>query len=139
MTELRECPFCGGGETRIDENRLRPTMTGQGSLVSVEIHHWCPASEGQPRRNHMVKVGRDRAFAISAWNRRADDWQPIETAPRDGTVIDLWFAGKWNCRMPGFVWRPGVDFWHSESTHQCFNHDPNIATHWRPLPKGPGG
>jgi hypothetical protein len=66
-------------------------------------------------------------------------WQPIATAPRDGTVIDLWFAGDaWNCRMPGFVWRPGMNFWHNETTHQSYNDGPGI-THWRPLPAGPGG
>ena len=64
-------------------------------------------------------------------------WRPIETAPKDGTMIDLWFAGDaWNWRMPGFVWRPGVNFWHNEITHQSYNDGPGV-THWRPLPPAP--
>lgn len=66
-------------------------------------------------------------------------WQPIETAPRDGTIIDLWFSGDaWNCRMPGFVWRPRLNFWHNETTHQSYNESP-LITHWRPLTTPPEG
>lgn len=73
---LMPCPFCGGGETRIEENRLNraPMMSGKESpVISVEIRHWCPPQQGQPRRNHVVKVGRDMNSAIAAWNRRAGD------------------------------------------------------------------
>lgn len=83
----------------------------------------------------MVVARDDEEFA----RRERALWQPIETAPRDGTVIDLWFAGDaWNCRMPGFIWRAGMGFWHNENTHQSYNDGPGI-THWRPLPEGPGG
>lgn len=73
--ELKPCPFCGAGETRVEENRLRraPTMGGgESPIVSVEIHHWCPPVEGQPRRNYIIKVGRDHQGAIAAWNRRVE-------------------------------------------------------------------
>lgn len=68
---LLPCPFCGGGETRISENRHSPTMSGNGGLISVEINHWCPAVPGQPSRNTVTRTGRDHASAIAAWNRRA--------------------------------------------------------------------
>lgn len=71
MSDLRECPFCGGGETRITEHRHSPTMRGDGGLISVEITHWCPAIPGQPSRNTITRTGRDHASAIAAWNRRA--------------------------------------------------------------------
>lgn len=70
---LMPCPFCGGGETLIEENRLNraPMMSGKESpVISVEIRHWCPPQQGQPRRNHVVKVGRDMNSAIAAWNTR---------------------------------------------------------------------
>lgn len=64
-------------------------------------------------------------------------WQTIDSAPRDGTMIDLWFAGAWNERSPGFVWRAGVNFWHCERTNSAYNDDPNIITNWRPIPTPP--
>ena len=63
-----------------------------------------------------------------------DSWQPIATAPRDGTVIDLWFAGQWNKRMCEFAWR--LEYWYSEYKIVAYN-DSRVITHWRPLPAGP--
>ena len=63
-----------------------------------------------------------------------DSWQPIATAPRDGTVIDLWFAGHWNKRMCEFAWR--LEYWYSEYKIVAYN-DSRVITHWRPLPAGP--
>ena len=66
--------------------------------------------------------------------------EPIETAPRDGTVIDLWFAGRWNCRMADYRW---ISFysgcWHKDGGG-TFNDNSGtlgIITHWRPLPAPP--
>ena len=66
------------------------------------------------------------------------DWQPIETAPKDGTMVDLWvtaFHGK-NCRL--------TDMWWSESTgwrggrRSEFNEAmAKRATYWMPLPPPP--
>lgn len=59
-------------------------------------------------------------------------WQPIETAPRDGTTI-LLFAPAWENAVTG--WTFGDDEW-----QDCpFN--PNRLdyrpTHWQPLPSPP--
>jgi hypothetical protein len=76
----------------------------------------------------------------------ANGWQPIETAPKDGTKVDLWVAygeGKtkgerwpdaWFGEHPfteesGPVWQDDVVPIEGERT---------TATHWRPIPKGPG-
>lgn len=66
------------------------------------------------------------------------DWRTIDTAPKDGTLVDLWcvhttfppgrsanmrwFGGEWREAAP-MIWglNPG---WH--------------ATHWMPLPEPPG-
>lgn len=69
--ELLPCPFCGAGTTEIRENG-RPWLgtKGWGEPVSVSVRHWCEHVDGQPSRM-IERVGRDRAAAIDAWNRRA--------------------------------------------------------------------
>lgn len=92
------------------------------------------------------------------------DWQPIETAPRDGTVIDLWTVSETGAGLrypdahwsnerehifPGQYLEPG---WRSPYTGwdcQCggVEEDPwserdgtlrfEKATHWMPLPNPP--
>ena len=62
-------------------------------------------------------------------------WQPIETAPRDGTLVDLWFAGHgWDCRVSDCFW--GGNYWVRKGAG-AYNDDPKIITHWQPLPEPP--
>ena len=98
---------------------------------------------------------RDGAMAI---RKRAlssqpvtDGWLPIETAPKDGTVIDLWssefgrqpdcFWGKreHHCGEAGQYcdsdWHSEPEAWMDSSQNtQTFDD----VTHWRPLPASPG-
>jgi hypothetical protein len=50
------------------------------------------------------------------------DWQPIETVPRDGTIIDLWHKNGF-CEYE--------EWWDSES--DCFANcnQTDSYTHWR--------
>jgi hypothetical protein len=71
------------------------------------------------------------------------EWQGIETAPKDGTPVDLW------CRAPGLsagpgrvsdCWFAGGFWWRYDDTSagddQCRARVHNV-THWRPLPSPP--
>lgn len=62
-------------------------------------------------------------------------WQPIETAPKDGTPI----IGAWQCLNK--TWDMNVMFYFLEDGHGSwfdfhadYQHDP---THWTPLPEPP--
>lgn len=63
------------------------------------------------------------------------EWQPIETAPKDGTAILLWpcwsdeivYAGKW---YDGKVKNAWVTQWGNQAL-------PGKITHWMPLPEPP--
>ena len=69
-------------------------------------------------------------------NINMNDWQPILTAPRDGTVIDLWFAGEWNRRMPDARWSEPMKAWVVDGRGCSYLDGPDI-THWRHLPTPP--
>ena len=108
MTELRACPFCGG---------------------KAQLHSWEDDDVylvGCDHCNVTTRHCSGASDAIAAWNRRADDWMPIWTVPRDGTEV--------------LTWSPisGVDMWALllESDGWIFEVDYG-PTHWRPLPEGP--
>ena len=58
---------------------------------------------------------------------RADlvEWQPIATAPRDGTVVDLWANG--GHRSASQRWSRGGNWWYPSG----FND--GTVSHWRPI------
>jgi hypothetical protein len=60
------------------------------------------------------------------------DWQPIETAPRDGTAI----LGY--CDQGPVVIRNSYGSWIVENSHG-YNEDGEVydVTHWMPLPEPP--
>ena len=77
-------------------------------------------------------------------------WLPIETAPKDGTVIDVWVDGEFPGRRTDVSWRvPTVSEWwvHGDDTIETLDptwHDPfgplgksEPPTHWQPLPAPP--
>ena len=67
-------------------------------------------------------------------------WQPIETAPKDGTKI---LVGRF-VRNGQYNGRIKVDYWHEPKRDKCtftgfgrFNPTFWPATHWMPLPPSP--
>ena len=74
-------------------------------------------------------AGLDGSLGADMCRRAADaleamQWQSIETAPKDGTPIDLWHTGKFRCEN---CWWDGA--WIGAP-------DDNV-THWMPLPNPP--
>ena len=124
MSALLPCPFCGGEAKTVF----------RGAPEQWVSCHVCNASG--PMRDASKT-------AIAAWNRRTppNDWQPIETAPRNGTTeIDIW-VGRWRdgsdrseqaaWRMPEAYWDASMEMWCSETAHIAVPDD--CATHWRPI------
>lgn len=70
------------------------------------------------------------------------EWQPIETAPKDGTIIDLWFG---EYRETDCWWQEGCSIhpqagWYSHAL--CYGYgdwfdESEQPTHWMPLPAPP--
>jgi Lar family restriction alleviation protein len=120
MSELLPCPFCGNEEIFLNE----PSSTYRKGCIN------CPACLA----TMPAEVNTDEL--IEAWNTRASDWQPIETAPKDRNLIvaegshvaeayydgesDMWFrAGK------------------HPNDHDFVRSDRLFPTHWQLLPAPP--
>jgi hypothetical protein len=86
---------------------------------------------------------RDRlAAALEA--ARGDAWQPIETAPRDGTTVMVYFKGHGAMTV---AWEdpwgdgPEAATWcvtdHKHGSYPVRGYRTGDDTHWRPLPAPP--
>jgi hypothetical protein len=76
-------------------------------------------------------------------DRRLNEWQPIETAPKDGTVILLWSryashpttaaweGDRWVCQADG---HSAIE---SQSDFGTTYREFDVPSHWRPLPAPP--
>lgn len=58
-------------------------------------------------------------------NEMNKEWQPIETAPKDGTIIDLRTKGGVVCHQEWWIEDGDEAFW------SC-DYDDLYITHWRP-------
>ncbi len=113
--ELKACPFCGGTAFMAQEGTHATCLT-PGCCVG-------PVS------------------GVDRWNTRAPQWQPIETAPKDGTAILACYAPHYetNGFLPVAVrWRAyhpnarGNEEWRDSSGAKV-----RAITHWQPLPAPP--
>lgn len=80
--------------------------------------------------------------ALAAAPAAAPAWQPIETAPKDGTAILLGsrggsWIGKW---LPVYVsgYRPDNPWSSLMLNHDHMGEKWCVPTHWMPLPGAPG-
>jgi len=90
MTEaLKPCPFCGGEA----EFLIGSAMFFDVVITCKQCSMSGPIFDDSPHKGDEA-IEHNRAEAITAWNTRAPVWQDIETAPRDGTEVDLWVIGS---------------------------------------------
>lgn len=90
--DILPCPFCGAGTTQFRENGRIWSGMKYSEPSSVSVEHWCEKIDGQPSRM-IERVGRDRASAIEAWNRRAADRRLTAEQPVKLNIIRNWPEG----------------------------------------------
>lgn len=88
-----------------------------------------------------------RALSALHGNSVKGEWQPIETAPKDGTLVDLWVVfdyagtGDYDDGIRAHRWSAAHwdgDYWVSNEGHRTDNFVAKVTvTHWMPLPKPP--
>lgn len=65
------------------------------------------------------------------------DWQPIETAPKDGTEVILYVADFDSVTTGWYSSRTGLWPRHDEFTEDGDACNIGLPTHWMPLPEPP--
>jgi hypothetical protein len=119
--ELLPCPHCGGEAPAIFDPTTNPAR--EYFMLSCKCQHFS-THEG------IVKAWNTRAYQSTA---EEGQWLPIESAPKDGTMI----IGR---ESDGSVHRVLFDDEDGESQAEGWNFDsdsPSSATHWMPLPTLP--
>jgi hypothetical protein len=129
MTELLPCPFCGG---RMQFRKALWPSEGDTDAVIHAEPTVCGLTD--------FSLGNWDETVLAAWNRRAtpeapsDAWQPIETAPKDGTWILGW------AQSDSTPYRVSWGRNHNGSMTWCtssFSFVGGYITHWMPLPAPP--
>lgn len=125
--------------TRVEELEAALNIMGQmvGSDETMRLHDRMRDAEGE----------RDMLRARVA-ESEAGGWQPIETAPRDGTRILVAITGDRDEPMTVEAWWPeGAEDWYLAgqypARYDCAGPISEImygsVTHWMPLPAPPAG
>lgn len=135
--ELLPCPFCGGDaafNTVRTSNKSVIRLNGTDTFYGVNCIACGVTTNGF---GHGCKT---QERAAERWNRRhAREWLPIESAPKDGTEIDVWCPDT-DLELPGFrianVWWCGADRkWRAYGDGRM--RWVTQPTHWQPLPAPP--
>lgn len=92
----------------------------------------CPIAEGVIQALQECNMLKDRDEPLPAGLQASSGWQPIETAPKDGTSVLAWrdsgvHVMRWKRLGDDGFW----DEWHVKMNHL------SQPTHWMPLPASP--
>lgn len=91
------------------------------------------------KARHAIIQANNERYQAAACIREMVEWRPIETAPRDGTKIDVWHGGE---RMTDVYWSDIQDAWCFDGL--CGPEEPTPLAAlppvrlWLPLPPAPG-
>lgn len=95
---------------------------------------------------HLHLIAKDRKGGFVYEERQMIDWQPLETAPKDGTLILLLVDGGENSTEDANIWRTiGVNNLHNDGedcwrfagwcwTHDHFTDGSGEVVGWSPIP-----
>ncbi|MFK3845305.1 DUF551 domain-containing protein [Stenotrophomonas sp. NPDC078853] len=125
-TELLPCPFCGGSAEFVPYKSDGLTLK-------------CTALGCVQRNQRTLRYGIDslRASMTKHWNTRAPQWQPIESAPKDGTEFQAFKQGIGQFTAL-ILTSEHMDCQYEGGVHCAWDHEyVEDVSHWQPLPAPP--
>ena len=107
---------------------IKATKTLEGKLAAAQEE-----MDGWRNQAHQSQSAFDRLQdQLTKAEQGAMEWQPIETAPKDGTVFLAW---RKHATHPLMVrYEPSYDWFANYDGEHVYD-----LTHWMPLPKAPNG
>lgn len=109
-----------------DESEIVDCLSAGKPFVFDPATNFCHADDGGAPE-HGIK------YVPTAQVQEVSGWQPIETAPRDGTTV-LLYAPGWDSPKTG--WTYGKDDW-QDCPYSHKGSENYLPTHWMPLPAAP--
>ncbi len=124
--ELKECPFCGAAAKM---KKLGVGMFSQAEKLGMSAR-WDVSCTADFQCVRVIEMTREDA--VAAWNKRASNWQPIATAPKDCRSI-LLDNPAWGHRVLIGSWDETEQAWRVMG----FGCPAAQPTNWQPLPAPP--
>lgn len=112
-------------------DRLREVLEDSQSLLVAMLHEARPATEIE------AQIVANRAALSSPAGSAAEAWQPIETAPKDGTPILITRPTRHQTEEGWHVVRWDDDWWTCHDGQFDAPLRGSGPTHWQPLPAPP--
>jgi len=122
-----------------DAIRLVPTLNELGLFKAedeIALLEMLATAEAEVARLDS-ELAALRAELAASQERERRQWRPIESAPKDGTAIQLWWPQQYHCPLTGHwadKWNPLIGWKVTGWNHDKYQTEP---THWQPLPSPP--
>lgn len=97
-------------------------MSDVVETLKEEIASHCEYLGGDAKHSHTLKVLRCALAEIERLREQVPEWKPIESAPLDGSIIDLWH--KDGCIV-------SEEWWDEDDNCFCCLLGLDAFTHWR--------
>ena len=137
--ELLPCPFCGNDNISLFPPTCRENdvYDPNGRAFPIARCYGCFAEAAGDNWDHTP----GSLSAITAWNTRADGWQPIESAPKDGktrVVVGMETTDGW-WEITAVLYPDDGDsltqynslmYYNGVVLAHCFGKE---LTHWKPV------